>query len=1037
MKRVLIGAALALALVSHAHAAVLPTVNCNPNFVPGQVPSAAQWNAPSNCAFPKAGGTIQGPIGLPPSSTATAPLNIPPGAAPTAPSDGDIWVTSAGLFVRIAGVTVGPLGTGGGGGSAPVNSILPVISGTPQVGSTLTVSHGTWTGSPTPTLADQWLSNGSSISGQTGTTYVPVTGDVGATISVRETASNTAGSASANAAGVGPVTPQPPAFVAATCGSSFPSTGICADLISSSTGGHVIGGQVWDGTTQTTVAPSTLLSDTRSVAAPYDPGTSITTSVAANTLPIGSAGLQVFQNNVNYELASGGNYTSTAPGGVWITSSFVTAAPTRTLNPNFGGSGCTITAPDGSCNTTEITVPAVAAGQQSSVAQLISGLTASTPYTFYIWLKNSAATSNPQTYLFVQQGSTPFSEIARSLVQPGSSWQRFPITFTTSASGAGSTSVFVSIGNCTSTTAPCTEGQLGGGTFEAWVSQVNLGTAPAPYVPTTTVAATTIALDAITATGDLATALAAAKAVSVTTKGAGNAVAGTMLDSNGTVLLGKSANDNVTTALGATLTSKAKGNFPASESAFLTIGSGGSSINLNGTPVATDATARTPAAPFHVGATSGTSAPINGYITAIAVYPSAVSPPLVASAPLTGVILGNIATISSGTLGNTVTTFVNGDTWIPTEDASGNVWTLGNDAGYSSFTSNVLLTEASFTTGTPGFLNMGSAPINTFAAGPLGGETAFIPSTTHTWKSCGLIAITDGGNTDLFAGLVLQNDVSAAPWNFNSVSGTIASVTAANAATSASWNGLPPFSGSLQPVASPTFNAQQFGNPCFVQYAPGYANSTLPVSNPDNSGAYLYAISNDGGWNYGSNVYLARIPLATIETSLGGSLAAASTAGNWQFYISTGCAGGDGTNSACWTSTLASATPIFNLPNELGRSAMTYLPTTNRYVLQSWYYPTNNGPTSGTQTQAQLATTSQFVFVDCDKPWHCTGVVSTFDAPTQGFYEPAVVPPSLALDGGLTATAIFTGNFVVPPGSQAFSSAATYTPTMGQMTFRY
>jgi hypothetical protein len=41
-----------------------------------------------------------------------ASLNIPHGAAPTAPNDGDCWTTTAGLFCRINGATVGPFGTG-------------------------------------------------------------------------------------------------------------------------------------------------------------------------------------------------------------------------------------------------------------------------------------------------------------------------------------------------------------------------------------------------------------------------------------------------------------------------------------------------------------------------------------------------------------------------------------------------------------------------------------------------------------------------------------------------------------------------------------------------------------------------------------------------------------------------------------------------------------------------------------------------------------------------------------------------------------
>lgn len=44
------------------------------------------------------------------STTSYASLNLPPGTAPTSPANGDIWSTSAGLYVRINGTTVGPLG---------------------------------------------------------------------------------------------------------------------------------------------------------------------------------------------------------------------------------------------------------------------------------------------------------------------------------------------------------------------------------------------------------------------------------------------------------------------------------------------------------------------------------------------------------------------------------------------------------------------------------------------------------------------------------------------------------------------------------------------------------------------------------------------------------------------------------------------------------------------------------------------------------------------------------------------------------------
>lgn len=40
---------------------------------------------------------------------ANASLQLPHGVAPTAPVDGDMWTTTAGLYVRINGATVGPL----------------------------------------------------------------------------------------------------------------------------------------------------------------------------------------------------------------------------------------------------------------------------------------------------------------------------------------------------------------------------------------------------------------------------------------------------------------------------------------------------------------------------------------------------------------------------------------------------------------------------------------------------------------------------------------------------------------------------------------------------------------------------------------------------------------------------------------------------------------------------------------------------------------------------------------------------------------
>jgi len=50
---------------------------------------------------------------LQPPTTANATINMPHGTAPTSPVDGDCWTTTAGLFCRINGTTIGPLGAPG------------------------------------------------------------------------------------------------------------------------------------------------------------------------------------------------------------------------------------------------------------------------------------------------------------------------------------------------------------------------------------------------------------------------------------------------------------------------------------------------------------------------------------------------------------------------------------------------------------------------------------------------------------------------------------------------------------------------------------------------------------------------------------------------------------------------------------------------------------------------------------------------------------------------------------------------------------
>lgn len=90
--------------------------------------------------------------------------------------------------------------------SRPQNTQPPTISGTAQVGQTLTANNGTWTGQAPITLTYQWRrcdrtgANCSDISGATSKTHLLTSADEGTTLRVRVTARNSAGTASSTSA---------------------------------------------------------------------------------------------------------------------------------------------------------------------------------------------------------------------------------------------------------------------------------------------------------------------------------------------------------------------------------------------------------------------------------------------------------------------------------------------------------------------------------------------------------------------------------------------------------------------------------------------------------------------------------------------------------------------------------------------------------------------------------------------------------------------------------------------------------------------
>ena len=111
--------------------------------------------------------------------------------------------------------------------NAPLNTSLPVASGVPSVGQTLTTTDGTWTGTPSPTLTYQWqrCSNSTStcaggtwnpIAGAIANTYILQSADIGFAVQAVITGTNSNGAESVVSnispiiSGTAPTTPSTP-----------------------------------------------------------------------------------------------------------------------------------------------------------------------------------------------------------------------------------------------------------------------------------------------------------------------------------------------------------------------------------------------------------------------------------------------------------------------------------------------------------------------------------------------------------------------------------------------------------------------------------------------------------------------------------------------------------------------------------------------------------------------------------------------------------------------------------------------------------
>lgn len=173
-----------------------------------------------------------------------------------------------------------------------------------------------------------------------------------------------------------------------------------------------------------------------------------------------------------------------------------------------------------------------------------------------------------------------------------------------------------------------------------------------------------------------------------------------------------------------------------------------------------------------------------------------------------------------------------------------------------------------------------------------------------------------------------------------------------------------------EPLPEPLFPGARFATCFFVDFG---QDGALPEPTPHQADRYVYALSNDGYWNNGNAIHLARVRRENLPNL---------KLDDWEFFC--GCRTSD--EQPLWRAGrpgLEACYPILSRPFHFGQTGMNYLPFFQRYVLVGWHYP----QLSLENWNHQVCT---WDFYQSPTPW---GPWTQFDSHTwekEGFYNPVL-----------------------------------------------
>jgi hypothetical protein len=316
------------------------------------------------------GGTLTGKVNTAASAAGGAGFNLPHGTAPTSPTNGDVWTTTAGMYMRVNGTTVGPFGTGAVWGSitgtlSSQTDLQNALNAKQNADNDLTAIAGLagTSGFLKKTATDTWTLD----------TNTYLTGNQTITLSGAVTGSGTTAittSFSSNPTFSGTVT----ATTFSGSGSSLTSIPNGALINSSVTVGSTA---ISLGSSATTIAGLTSVTSTTFVGALTGNASTASAWLTARTLTIGSTGKSVDGSaGVSWSLTeigaspTAGSTSITTLGtigtGTWqgsvIGAAYIDSAIARLASPTFTGTPAGPTA-SVDTNTTQLATTAYVVGQ--------------------------------------------------------------------------------------------------------------------------------------------------------------------------------------------------------------------------------------------------------------------------------------------------------------------------------------------------------------------------------------------------------------------------------------------------------------------------------------------------------------------------------------------------------------------------------------------------------------------------------------------------------------------------------------------------